>query len=165
MVKLVSAGASVFYCSPLTRKLCDKDQAEHEERRLRKRAGQDSDAEAEVKSAGAKAVNLGNAAFEPARILVNPHCLTTYGGVSHTKLALELFGQSEDDEDDEIGTSPAHKHGYLLRDDEWRPAPETFVCQEVSGRFNGLIFLLGGFAEIGLFLRFSDADNRRQIST
>ena len=63
---------------------------------------------------------LGNSAFEPARIVVNPRCVTTYAGVSHTQLALDLFGSSEDD---------PSTHKYEI--DRWAPAPETFVCQEM----------------------------------
>lgn len=44
---------------------------------------------------------LRNNAFEPARIIINPRCVTTYAGVSHTQLALDLFG-SADDEDDSL---------------------------------------------------------------
>ena len=42
---------------------------------------------------------LKNGAFEPARILVNPRCVTTYAGVSHTQLALDLFGDDDDNEE------------------------------------------------------------------
>ncbi|KAK4056650.1 hypothetical protein OIO90_002202 [Microbotryomycetes sp. JL221] len=57
-----------------------------------------------------------------ARIMVNPRCVTTYAGVSHTKLALDLFGSSE-------GNEPAKADKYVL--DEWRTPPESFVCQEM----------------------------------
>lgn len=64
-----------------------------------------------------------NSVFLPVRILVNPRCVTTYAGVSHTQLALDLFGppDREDTED------------RLKREDvlqEWEGAPDTFVCQE-----------------------------------
>lgn len=63
-----------------------------------------------------------NSAYEAARILVNPRCLTTYGGVSHTKLALDLFGGR-------------HGHSHTARQnlvvDEWAGAPDSFVCQEM----------------------------------
>lgn len=61
-----------------------------------------------------------NSAFRPARILVNPRCVTTYAGVSHTQLAQDLFG------DPDGGMSHAKK--YVL--DEWEGAPDSFVCQE-----------------------------------
>lgn len=59
-----------------------------------------------------------------AKILVNPRCVTTYAGVSHTQLALDLFGSGEDKE-------PEMTEGgkYVL--DEWRTPPESFVCQEM----------------------------------
>ncbi|RDB24274.1 hypothetical protein Hypma_008551 [Hypsizygus marmoreus] len=63
---------------------------------------------------------IPNSDFRPARILVNPRCPTTYAGVSHTQLALDLFG---DGEDDEGGVKK-----YVL--DDWEGAPESFVCQE-----------------------------------
>jgi len=61
-----------------------------------------------------------NSVYRPARILVNPRCPTTYAGVSHTKLARDLFGEGEDEED--AGGK------YVL--DDWEGAPESFVCQE-----------------------------------
>lgn len=66
-----------------------------------------------------------NVDFEPARILVNPRCVTTYAGVSHTQLALDLFGQDIRDEPQEGGASVTQ---YRL--DSWQGAPESFVCQE-----------------------------------
>lgn len=63
-----------------------------------------------------------NSVFNPARILVNPRCVTTYGGVSHTQLALDLFGTQ--------GGSGDHDAGdYVL--DEWAGPPDSFVCQEM----------------------------------
>lgn len=67
-------------------------------------------------------LSMPNAVFRPARILVNPRCPTTYAGVSHTQLALDLFGTGEDD-DLETNTGK-----YVLED--WEGAPESFVCQE-----------------------------------
>jgi len=65
---------------------------------------------------------IPNSEFLPARILVNPRCLTTYGGVSHTKLALDLFNDPKD-----------HAHrtegNYVVED--WVGAPDSFVCQEM----------------------------------
>jgi hypothetical protein len=65
---------------------------------------------------------IPNTEFLPARILVNPRCLTTYGGVSHTKLATDLFGGPKD--------HVSHGDGnYALED--WAGAPDSFVCQEM----------------------------------
>ncbi|WRT70569.1 uncharacterized protein IL334_007567 [Kwoniella shivajii] len=71
----------------------------------------------------ASAFLIPNSAFTPARILVNPRCITTYGGVSHTQLALDLFGGPH-------GEDPAHNSGnYVLED--WAGPPDSFVCQEM----------------------------------
>ncbi|KAJ7725967.1 glycosyltransferase family 69 protein [Mycena metata] len=67
-------------------------------------------------------LSMPNAVFRPARILVNPRCPTTYAGVSHTQLALDLFGTGEDD------AFHAGVGKYVLED--WEGAPESFVCQE-----------------------------------
>ena len=64
-----------------------------------------------------------NHAFTPARILVDPRCVTTYGGVSHTQLARDLFG----DEGDQAHTN--RESNYVLED--WAGAPDSFVCQEM----------------------------------
>jgi len=70
----------------------------------------------------ASAFLIPNSAFTPARILVNPRCVTTYGGVSHTQLALDLFGGERDE--------PQHQGGnYVLED--WAGPPDSFVCQEM----------------------------------
>lgn len=67
---------------------------------------------------------IPNSAFTPARILVNPRCVTTYGGVSHLQLALDLFGNGQDD------TSSFGDSGkYVLED--WAGPPDSFVCQEM----------------------------------
>ncbi|WWC92162.1 uncharacterized protein L201_007116 [Kwoniella dendrophila CBS 6074] len=72
----------------------------------------------------ASAFLIPNSAFTPARILVNPRCITTYGGVSHTQLALDLFGVTQH------GDDPAHNQGnYVLED--WAGPPDSFVCQEM----------------------------------
>ena len=71
----------------------------------------------------ASAFLIPNTAFTPARILVNPRCVTTYGGVSHTQLALDLFGAPH--EQPESGTSG----NYILED--WAGPPDSFVCQEM----------------------------------
>ncbi|KAG6833176.1 hypothetical protein H0H87_010564 [Tephrocybe sp. NHM501043] len=63
---------------------------------------------------------IPNSDFRPARILVNPRCVTTYAGVSHTLLAQDLFGDGED--------SAQGVKEYVL--DDWEGAPESFVCQE-----------------------------------
>ncbi|KAF9073267.1 glycosyltransferase family 69 protein [Rhodocollybia butyracea] len=65
-------------------------------------------------------LSIPNSVFSPARILVNPRCPTTYAGVSHTQLALDLFGDGEDSEG----------AGGKYELDDWEGAPESFVCQE-----------------------------------
>ncbi|KAJ7743935.1 glycosyltransferase family 69 protein [Mycena maculata] len=67
-------------------------------------------------------LSMPNSVFRPARILVNPRCPTTYAGVSHTQLALDLFGSGEGD------ALQAGVGKYMLED--WEGAPESFVCQE-----------------------------------
>jgi hypothetical protein len=69
----------------------------------------------------ASAYLVPNSAFTPARILVNPRCVTTYGGVSHTQLALDLFGNRDE---------PTHNGGNYVLDD-WAGPPDSFVCQEM----------------------------------
>ncbi|THH05584.1 hypothetical protein EW145_g4682 [Phellinidium pouzarii] len=71
--------------------------------------------------------SIPNSMFRPARILVNPRCVTTYAGVSHAQLALDLFGPDKDDD------GPGLREKYVL--DDWEGAPESFVCQEQ--RFTG----------------------------
>jgi len=66
-----------------------------------------------------------NSDFNPARILVNPRCVTTYAGVSHAQLALDLFGPDKEEDAPEY-TKNGGK--YVLED--WEGAPDTFVCQE-----------------------------------
>ncbi|KAI5123016.1 hypothetical protein M0805_007637 [Coniferiporia weirii] len=66
--------------------------------------------------------SIPNSMFRPARILVNPRCVTTYAGVSHAQLALDLFGPDKDENE------PGLREKYVL--DDWEGAPETFVCQE-----------------------------------
>jgi hypothetical protein len=68
-------------------------------------------------------LSIPNHVFRPARILVNPRCVTTYAGVSHTQLALDLFGPERDDAGPRGGIGK-----YVLED--WDGAPESFVCQE-----------------------------------
>ncbi|KAH8105455.1 cryptococcal mannosyltransferase 1-domain-containing protein [Cristinia sonorae] len=68
-------------------------------------------------------LSIPNGVFLPARIMVNPRCVTTYAGVSHTQLALDLFGPPDREERTESG-----KGKDVLED--WDGAPETFVCQE-----------------------------------
>jgi hypothetical protein len=67
-------------------------------------------------------LSIPNSAFRPARILVNPRCVTTYAGVSHTQLARDLFGTEEH------ASGPGGIAKYVL--DDWDGAPESFVCQE-----------------------------------
>jgi hypothetical protein len=69
-----------------------------------------------------------NSHFEPARIIINPRCVTTYAGVSHTKLANDLFGP---DNDDGVGGYDSRK--YVL--EEWKAAPDSYVCQEQRQEF------------------------------
>ena len=71
----------------------------------------------------ASAFLIPNHAFTPARILVNPRCVTTYGGISHTQLARDLFG-----DDSDHGASSAEGN-YVLED--WAGPPDSFVCQEM----------------------------------
>ncbi|KAJ8521287.1 hypothetical protein ONZ45_g1983 [Pleurotus djamor] len=74
-------------------------------------------------------LTIPNGAYRPARILVNPRCVTTYAGVSHTRLALDLFGPQGDDVDGEgEGGEKAKRVDYILED--WEGAPDSFVCQE-----------------------------------
>lgn len=68
-----------------------------------------------------------NSAFTPARILVNPRCITTYGGVSHTQLALDLFGTSDLTEHLDHFREGGK---YVLED--WEGPPDSFVCQEMK---------------------------------
>jgi hypothetical protein len=68
-------------------------------------------------------VSIPNSVFQPARILVNPRCVTTYAGVSHTQLALDLFGPER-----EVASPEEGMGKYILED--WEGAPESFVCQE-----------------------------------
>ncbi|KAI0028531.1 cryptococcal mannosyltransferase 1-domain-containing protein [Vararia minispora EC-137] len=81
----------------------------------------DSDVETEAPLPSTK-LSIPNSAFRPARILVNPRCVTTYAGVSHTQLARDLFGSEEH----MSGLDGVAK--YVLED--WEGAPESFVCQE-----------------------------------
>ena len=67
-------------------------------------------------------LTVPNSAYTPARILINPRCVTTYAGVSHTQLALDLFGTGDDD-----GLQGNATRNVL---DDWEGAPESFVCQE-----------------------------------
>lgn len=73
--------------------------------------------------ADAVRLTIPNAVFLAARILVNPRCVTTYAGVSHTQLALDLFGPPDREEEREVGSRQD-----LL--EEWEGAPDNFVCQE-----------------------------------
>jgi hypothetical protein len=67
--------------------------------------------------------SIPNSVFRPVRILVNPRCVTTYAGVSHTQLALDLFGPER-----EVVGPEGGEGKYVLED--WEGAPESFVCQE-----------------------------------
>jgi hypothetical protein len=115
------------------------DMAETTQRRQRRsllpRTPQDGDANAgsdfdasdlplsDPPPASEQRLTAPNSVFLPARIMVNPRCVTTYAGVSHTQLALDLFGPPDrEDRDDEV------KEQDILQD--WEGAPDTFVCQE-----------------------------------
>lgn len=76
--------------------------------------------------------NVPNAVFQSAKIMVNPRCVTTYAGVSHTQLALDLFGPPDGDEDDEGALASAGRRRERGMDvlEKWESSPETFVCQE-----------------------------------
>lgn len=81
---------------------------------------------------------IPNSSFRPARILMNPRCVTTYAGVSHSQLALDLFGDGDDD-------SPGYNTGsgkYVLED--WEGAPSSFACQEMRcvGRIDRIAAVL-----------------------
>jgi len=71
-------------------------------------------------------LSVPNSVFRPARILINPRCVTTYAGVSHTQLALDLFGPKKGEEEPSLPENGGGK--YTL--DDWEGAPESFVCQE-----------------------------------
>ncbi|KAI0337815.1 hypothetical protein BDW22DRAFT_1415774 [Trametopsis cervina] len=73
-------------------------------------------------SGGQQRLTVPNSVFEPARIMVNPRCVTTYAGVSHTQLALDLFGLPDQEERGQAGVLDVVA--------DWEGAPETFVCQE-----------------------------------
>ncbi|KAH9840707.1 cryptococcal mannosyltransferase 1-domain-containing protein [Rhodofomes roseus] len=73
--------------------------------------------------AGDMQMSIPNSVFLPARIMVNPRCVTTYAGVAHTQLALDLFGPPDREERSEDMWSKD-----VL--EKWETAPETFVCQE-----------------------------------
>jgi hypothetical protein len=66
-----------------------------------------------------------NSQYRPARILINPRCVTTYAGVSHTQLALHLFGPDKGE-----GAQEYDSKQYVLDKKEWMGAPDSFVCQE-----------------------------------
>lgn len=90
-------------------------------------AGSDYDATdlplADPPPATAQRLTAPNSVFLPVRIMVNPRCVTTYAGVSHTQLALDLFGPPDrEDREDQL------KKEDILQD--WEGAPDTFVCQE-----------------------------------
>ncbi|KAI0075004.1 hypothetical protein K474DRAFT_1600571 [Panus rudis PR-1116 ss-1] len=67
-------------------------------------------------------LTIPNGVFLPARIMINPRCVTTYAGVKHAQLALDLFGPPDREDRDE------NRGNDVLED--WEGAPDTFVCQE-----------------------------------
>jgi len=109
----------------------------------------DSDAPPPLSHGSSRSRATRNSAFVPARIIVNPRCVTTYAGVSHTQLALDLFGGEDDDEETLISKGLAGKSLMDEEDDyladnmdkksfrdkyampQYGPAAETFVCQEM----------------------------------
>ena len=78
-------------------------------------------------------LSVPNSVFRPARILINPRCVTTYAGVSHTQLALDLFGPKKGDEE-----SPPESGGGKYTLEDWEGAPESFVCQEQKCALNSI---------------------------
>ncbi|EFP75256.2 capsular associated protein [Puccinia graminis f. sp. tritici] len=86
----------------------------------------DSEEEEEETGVLSQTSTIPNSDLKPARILVNPRCITTYAGVSHTKLALDLFGSGDDVE-------PSREFGgkYHFSDEKFVGAPNAFVCQEM----------------------------------
>jgi hypothetical protein len=72
---------------------------------------------------------IPNANFDPVRIIVNPRCVTTYAGVSHTQLARDLFGSDlEADEGNGGGVAKYKLDQWLegenlayMSDPEYRP--------------------------------------------
>jgi len=80
-------------------------------------------------------LSVPNSVFRPARILINPQCVTTYAGVSHTQLALDLFGPKKGEEEPSLPESGGGK--YAL--DDWEGAPESFVCQEQKYDVNSIL--------------------------
>ena len=129
-------------CPPSPATLSDDDEYESTNSRLEKRRSR----------------SLPNSDFDygVARIIVNPRCVTTYAGVSHTQLARDLFGSGEDKE-------PALDEGgkYLL--DEWRTPPESFVCQEM--RTTGGLFSLSPLLDRLLTARCARRSNRGETTT
>ncbi|KAI0085278.1 cryptococcal mannosyltransferase 1-domain-containing protein [Irpex rosettiformis] len=75
------------------------------------------------KPAAGQKLTAPNSVFEPVKIMVNPRCVTTYAGVSHTQLALDLFGPPDREEEE----GRVKEQDILV---EWESAPDTFVCQE-----------------------------------
>ena len=77
-------------------------------------------------------LSVPNSAYRPARILVNPRCVTTYAGVSHKQLALDLFGPDKEEDEEELEkarlAAERPEGNYVLED--WETAPDSFVCQE-----------------------------------
>jgi len=78
--------------------------------------------------------SIPNSSYKPARILINPRCVTTYTGISHTKLARELFGDEDEQNNDVLVVGGK----YVL--DDWDSAPDSFVCQEQRYICHYLIF-------------------------
>lgn len=91
----------------------------------------------EAPASGGSQWTIPNSDFNPARILVNPRCVTTYAGVSHTQLALDLFGPDKEDDSPEYARSGGK---YVLED--WDGAPDSFVCQEQKYVWFSIMYFL-----------------------
>ncbi|KAI9610425.1 hypothetical protein H4Q26_006565 [Puccinia striiformis f. sp. tritici PST-130] len=106
------------------------DQAEESTKKvaipIEEEYGYEEEEEEEETGVLSQTSTIPNSAFKPARILVNPRCITTYAGVSHTKLALDLFGSGDDVE-------PSRETGgkYHFSEEKFIGAPNAFVCQEM----------------------------------
>jgi len=91
--------------------------------------GVDADAHPELEKRRPRSLPNHEFPDAVARILVNPRCVTTYAGVSHTQLALDLFGSGEDEK--QVSKAMHDHEGERYTLDEWRTPPESFVCQEM----------------------------------
>ncbi|KAH8101060.1 hypothetical protein DFH11DRAFT_1649415 [Phellopilus nigrolimitatus] len=74
--------------------------------------GEVDDAAAGEDDALANAFYIPNGVFRTARILVNLRCVTTYAGVSHAQLALDLFGPDKDEDERMTGLARARSMSW-----------------------------------------------------